>query len=374
VKIVLTNPFCWPYVRRGSERNMETVSLYLAHRGHEVITVATHPGRKTVEQHPSGKRILHGPCWTPLLRRAHIEATHTFFFPALRTLRSLNPDVVHSFFFTDAIAAAYTRGSKTYRTILQMNGIGIPGISCRRFPPEAWMYRQAITRSDCRIACSRFIAGLVRDHYGADSHVLTPPVDFAGFPLGNGPADGRPTILSTADFNLPRKGARVLVAAFRLLKDRVPDAVLKLSGSMSDQLRSDLVRNLPDSVRKDVQILGLGKAEDVPALFREASIFALPSMWEPSGGSMLEAWASGTPVVVTNHGGLPEFVTEDVGIVFDPKTNGIETSNAEGLSEALLRGLELSQQQGVRERCRAHAEQYSPVRIGLELERLYGAR
>jgi glycosyltransferase involved in cell wall biosynthesis len=371
MKIVLTHPYCWPYVRRGSERNLDNVARYLVSRGHEVVTVSTHPDGIKIEEGGSGKRILHKPWWTPALGLGRISELHTFFFPVLKSLLGMEPDAVHSFFYMDALAAAAARRSRNYRTVFQMNGIALPGISCYRFPPEAMMWRQTLKRVDERVVCTKFIGELLTRFYGLDYKVVFPPVETDDFPLGGGPVDQRPTIISAADFNVPRKGVRVLVQAFRIVKETWPDAVLNLSGRMEDALRDELLGSLPENVRKDVHCLGLGKPGDLPAQYRGASVMALAAMWEPSGGAMLEAWSSGTPVVATNHGGLPEFMTEGVGFLFDPLTDAQESTNAEGLADALIRGLELAQQPGVRERCREHAERFSTRRIGPVLESLY---
>ena len=100
---------------------------------------------------------------------------------------------------------------------------------------------------------------------------------------------------------------------------------------------------------------------------------ALPSMWEPSGTVVLEALASGTPVVVTNHAGLPEFMNDSIGVLFEPMTNGEETLNFEGLAEALFRGLALSRCAGIRQRCRAHAADFSWEVLGPKIERVYSS-
>ncbi len=65
----------------------------------------------------------------------------------------------------------------------------------------------------------------------------------------------------------------------------------------------------------------------------------LPSMWEAFGMVVLESWASGTPVVVTRHGAFPELIADNphLGVMFDPKTDGFETTNSEGLAEACSR-------------------------------------
>lgn len=374
MRIVLTHPFCWPYVRRGTERGMDVLARYLVDSGHDVITVSTSPGGG-IDTGPAGTRILHRPLVLPFMSRFRVQANHTFFFTSLRSLMSLDADVVHSFYPSDALAAICVRRWRGYRTVLQMNGVAIPGVSCYRWlPPEGAMFREALRRADCRITCSRFTRDLLHDYYGVECEVIPPPVRMEAYEVGQGPADGRPTILAVADFGVRRKGVRVLLDAFRLLADRLPSARLQLSGRMSEGLASELLGDFPGQVRDRIEILGLGAVEDLPRLYREASITVLPAMWEPSGTVLYESFASGTPVVATNHGGIPEFVGPDVGVLFDPKTDGEETRNAIGLAEAILEGLALAERPDTRARCRAHASNYAWPAIGPQIERLYMGR
>ncbi len=371
MRVILTHPYCWPHVRRGTERNMEIVASYLASRGHDVTLVSTAPGQNAEERAGGTLRILRRPLWAAPLSLLRVGTEHSFFFTSLRALRNMQADAVHSFYYSDALAADSVRRGKGWRTVLQLNGIAIPGISCRRFPPEAWMMRRAIERTDEFIVCSRFIGDLAARYYGREPRVIAPPVDLADWPLGDGPPDGEVNILGVANFDLRRKGVRVLVRAFELLKRRMPSAVLRLTGQMSPRTAEEITAGLPDQVRKDVRILGLGQPGDVPVLYRSATITALPAMWEPSAGSLLESLASGTPVVAANHGGMPEFLTPDTGALFDPLTEAEETTNAAGLCEAMEAGIELAARPGVRARCRARAEQFSTLMQGPTLERLY---
>ncbi len=373
MKVVLTLPFCWPYMRRGIERNADTLSRYLVRQGHEVTTISTKPDKGAIEMTEGGKRILSAPLSFPLMRKLRIEPHHTFFFHSYRTLRSLRPDVVHSFYFTDALAACFAKGPKNYKTILQMSGVPIPGVSCYRWlPPEGRIFKEAIRRVDERLAVSHYVRDLMREHYGVDCRVLPPVVvQVDSFPIGAGPPDGRPTILSVADFAVRKKGIRVLIKAFQLLKQSLPSALLRLSGNMPAKLQTEVFSDLPESVRTDIQVLGLGHIDDLPRLYGEASVMVLPSMSETAAAVLVESMATGTPVVATNHGGTPEFVKEGVGVLFDPKTEGEETMNAEGLTEALREGIALSEKDTIRADCRRHAEQFSPQVLGPQLERIY---
>jgi glycosyltransferase involved in cell wall biosynthesis len=336
-----------------------------------VTTVSTRPGSGTVETSDVGRRILHAQISSPLLQRLRIRDVHTFGISCLRTLLSLDADVVHGSFYTDWLAAGVTKRWKQHRVVLQLNGIPVPGALYRRWPPERWMVRAALRRRDRLIVCSRFVAdGFVR-YYNIEPEVVHCPVNVDEFAVGAGPADGRPTLLAVSDFDVPRKGVRVLVRAFAQVKRDVPALRLRLSGRISEAVRKEVLDDLPVAVRGDVELLGLGQPGDVPRQYREATLFVLPSMWEPSGGAMLEAFASGTPVVAADHGGLPEFVENDVGTLFDPGPAGEEATNADGLARAIRAGLELAEDPGARKRCRAYAERFSWPALGPTFERVY---
>jgi len=371
MRIVLTHPFCWPYVRRGTERFLHELGRWLTARGHDVTTISMRPDSGAVETTDVGRRILHAQISSPMLQALRIQPVHTFGLACLGTLLDLDADVVHSLFYTDWFAAGLAKIWKRNRLVLQMNGIPVPAMLYRRWPPERWLVRSALRRHDRLIVCSRFVADGFLRYYGLTPEVVHCPLNTDEFAVGVGPADRQPTLLAVADFDVPRKGLRVLVRAFARVKRDVPALRLRLSGRMSEATRDGVLGDLPDAVRRDIELLGLGDPGDVPRQYREATLFVLPSMWEPSGGVMLEAWASGTPVVATRHGGLPEFVTEDVGVLFDPGSDGEEATNDEGLAHAIRAGLELASSPGVRKRCRAHAERFSWPVLGPVFEGVY---
>jgi glycosyltransferase involved in cell wall biosynthesis len=371
MRVVLTHPSCWPYVRRGSERAMEDWSLYLLGKGHDVITLAGRPQGETILEDPPHK-ALKAIRWRPWLGKIRIQPTHCFFFTVLANLLQLSPDVVHSCYFYDSLAASLLKRQGRFRTILQMNGVLVPGVSAyRHWPPEGRLIAEAIHRADQRIVCSAFVGEMVRQYYGADSHVILPPLNLQQWNVGEYPRAVPPVILGIADFNQRRKGIRVLVRAFAVLKNELPDLRLRLTGYMSEAVRTEALHSVPEKVRNQIEILGIGEVQDIPRLYQEASVTVLPSMWEPSGSVMMESWACGTPVVATRHGGLPEYFGESIGYLFDPQTEDQETHNASGLAEAIYQALELSRSSGIRERCRAHAGQFSADLLGPKVESLY---
>lgn len=99
------------------------------------------------------------------------------------------------------------------------------------------------------------------------------------------------------------------------------DYPLVLAGKKPD-IVSDVYPDYDDYIKKlriedYVQWLGYVAEEDKPVLYRHAETFVFPSLREGFGLPVLEAMASGTPVVTTNATSLPEVVGE-AGFAVDP--------------------------------------------------------
>ena len=84
MKIAFTHPFCWPFVRRGNERNMDVMSRYFTRQGYKVTTITSRPGRRAIEQGECGRRILASPLSIPGMSLLNINQTHTFGLTAWR--------------------------------------------------------------------------------------------------------------------------------------------------------------------------------------------------------------------------------------------------------------------------------------------------
>ena len=375
MRIVLTHPYCWPYARRGNERFIAELGRYLVSREHEVVTVATKPGRGVVEDHqPEGRRILHRQVRIPGMSRLRLQPYHPFLLGVLGSLMRIRADCVHSFHYIDGFAANLARTWAPHRTILQINWPPEPRYY-PRIPPDRWLLRRAVLGADARGTISQFCRSIIQTHYGTDATVIPVPVDLDQFAYSpHTKRADRPILLSAASFDNPSKGVRAMIKAFARLKREVPDARLRLSGQMSPQVAAEVLGPLPELVRRDIEVLGVGKLEDLPGLYREANLLVLPSMWEAFGMVVVEAWACGTPVCVTRHGGLVEFLDDrSVAVSFDPQTGPTQTqtANVEGLAEAMRAGLSLSMEDETPPRCRARAEQYSWERLGAAYEKLY---
>ena len=110
-----------------------------------------------------------------------------------------------------------------------------------------------------------------------------------------------PTILFIGN-DFVRKGGLVLLEAFRAVRQAIPDAQLQLVGT-DPRIRP----------QEGVQVLGrIQDRSRVEELYRKASVFAVPSYFDPFPLVLLEAMAFGLPTVATFTCGVPEIVVDGV--------------------------------------------------------------
>ncbi len=112
------------------------------------------------------------------------------------------------------------------------------------------------------------------------------------------------------------KGYDLLIRAFALVVDRVPDARLHLAvgGETLDANEQKIMDGLREAIVEldlggKVDFSGYVSDEDLPDVYRAADLFVLSSRYEPFGMTAIEAMACGTPTLVTTHGGLYRTVT-----------------------------------------------------------------
>lgn len=112
------------------------------------------------------------------------------------------------------------------------------------------------------------------------------------------------------------KDQLILVEAFRKLVERNPEyrTTLRLVIVGDGPLRPKIESYIADAGLADVSWLP-GDRTDIPELLRSMDIFVLPSLGEGISNTILEAMASGLPIVATDVGGNPELV--------EPNINGI---------------------------------------------------
>ncbi len=129
---------------------------------------------------------------------------------------------------------------------------------------------------------------------------------------------------------IPRKGLNYLIEAAKTIVKEKPETAFVIvgKGPLRDHLAAVLERL---KLSRNFSFLGDVDDDALRSLYSCADVFALPSIQEGQGIALLEAEASGTPVVAFNVSGVKEAVSDgQSGLLVEP-------GNSEMLGEAILK-------------------------------------
>ncbi len=224
-------------------------------------------------------------------------------------------DLVHTQFTISAAAAvlsehfhqkpivATVRGSDIYRIPKYPGG--------KEFTRLALSKCKKITLMSKDLLYTTTNLGIPREKF----EYIPPPIDFAKF--HSGPWEEREPLIVFIGSLIKRKAPDVLIKAYKKVSSQYPDYTLIMVGSGPEK----------KSLLELVEILGLNdkirfiprlSSAEVSQLLRKSRLFVLPSIEEALGMVVVEALASGTPVVATNVGGIPEVTPIKAGKLVAP--------------------------------------------------------
>lgn len=123
---------------------------------------------------------------------------------------------------------------------------------------------------------------------------------------------GGPVYIHIGRFD-PPKNHRRLVEIFAALSRRTPGSRLLLVGRGGNDLE-DEARSRADELGVSDSIVFAGERDDVPLLLRAADLLIFPSLWEGLPGAVLEALASGLPVLASDLPGVVEIAERTRGV------------------------------------------------------------
>ena len=131
----------------------------------------------------------------------------------------------------------------------------------------------------------------------------------------------------------PRKNLDLLLRAWAEIKNVFKETELLIAGVGGNVFSAMKVSHEVERVH----FLGYVEDETLAILYANATVFVLPSQEEGFGLPVLEAMASGTPVIVSDGGALREIVNE-AGLIFClSNPGGLKNALIECLSNARLR-------------------------------------
>lgn len=159
----------------------------------------------------------------------------------------------------------------------------------------------------------------------------------------------KPLILFVGNL-VPQKGVEYLISAKEYLESHAQIAVVgdgPLKGNLKAMVKNENIEG----------VVFTGERDDVHGIMPAADLVVLPSLSESFGIVLLEAMASGKPVVATDVGGIPEIVNDNFGIIVKPKD---PIGLAKAIDKILLNG-EMKDKMGTN--ARKEAMKYAYIQI-----------
>jgi L-malate glycosyltransferase len=300
---------------RGGQNQVLLTVNGLRALGHRAALVA-HPGGELRQRASEGLELI------PLAPRTEMDLSAAWRFA--RVVKQLQPDVIHA--------------HDPHGVAMAALACSIGGSAAKMWPPliagrrvdfhlkrnsfSRWKYRQV----DCFIAASEAIRQMlvadgvpaertvtVHEGIDVDRVAAAPPVNVhEAFWL---PHDA-PVIGNVAAL-VPHKGQRHLIEAAHLVVQQIPDARFVILGE--GELREPL-EHLVKTHHLEKHVLLPGFRTDVFGCIKGFDLFAMSSVTEGLGTSLLDAMACARPIVATRAGGIPEIVEDGVnGLVVPPR-------------------------------------------------------
>lgn len=307
----------------GVEEHTRQVARHLRDQGVEVEVWTPDRGERLGMQNVDGIRVRYLP--TPLPARTWPSlASMLLRAPGaagawLKAFRQFKPDILHVQCFgpngTYALALAAAA-----RRPLVISSHGETFMDDHDIFRRSALQRRALTvacgRADVVTGCSTMVAQDLQERFGAGEVKVVP----------NG------VVVEPDTPRLPPSQAGpVVLAAGRLVHKKGFDLLIRAATALRPAVRVQIVGDGPQrseleemcerlGVEDKIDFLGRRNSAEVQRLMAQADAVVVPSRVEAFGIVVLEAWASGTPLIATTRGGPADLVTDRVdGCLVDPE-------------------------------------------------------
>ncbi len=220
-------------------------------------------------------------------------------------------------------------------------------------PAGKFLLNKWFKKLNGRIAVSEPALKYVSKYFPADYTIIPNGVDPRHFCPDVPPidkfSDGKLNILFVGRLE-KRKGLDYLLEAYKEIKREIPGSRLIVVGP-GTRLHRKYERQIRRNGPKDVAFMGHVAYDELPGYYKTAHIFCAPAIGRESFGIvLLEAMATGKPIVATNIEGYTSVVTDGAEGLLVPPRNAKELSKA---IISLMADETLRQQMGTKGRLKA---------------------
>jgi len=222
------------------------------------------------------------------------------------------------------------RHGKTVMTVHDLDYCIVPDLLDKEWViKKAKFTEMSIRRASAVIVPSNFIKDAVLSQFSIEkdrvivvhhgvSHAFSPGLD-KQIIMNTKEKYGIPTnyILFVGQINRNKNLLR-LIEAFNMLKQTHDIPYCLVLAGAKRLFHKDLHMRITEmGLQKDVLFPGYVDEADLPSLYRGATLFMFPSLYEGFGLPVLESMASGVPVIASSSGSLPE-VVGNAGLLVNP--------------------------------------------------------
>ncbi len=312
MKILLINSE-YPPVGGGAGNASANIARLLVQMGNEVLVLTAQCGNLPKEELCAGVRILRGPAVRRYGDRSTAMEQSSFIvgasIRAFSLVRHFKPDVTLAFFGLPSGAVAWLlKIVLGIPYVVSLRGGDVPGFR----PYDFWLYHKlavpflhVIWRNASAVVANS--TGL-RDLATAFDSTINIPivqngVDLERFSLAR--HDWSPVRILSVGRVVYQKGYDLAVLALAGLKDLEWEWRIAGDGPQLPGLQAMIQRH---GLEEHVHFLGWQTADQLKKQYTEANLFLFPSRHEGMPNAVLEAMASGLPVVATKVAGSEELV------------------------------------------------------------------
>ncbi|MCW2762623.1 MAG: glycosyltransferase family 1 protein [Marmoricola sp.] len=332
VKVALVTPRFPPDVG-GLENYVGWVAETLqASQSYEVTVITTGLSRGVRRETWQGIPVVRLGTWLTL---SNTPVNPLWWVQVRRLLAELDVDVVNAHAPVPGLAdvAAFTSPVPvvmTYHSGSLAKGSPAVDVLLRAYE------RHLLPRVFARCAELIAVSPVSMAHATGRAHLVPPGVDCEQFtPAGaDQPRERRVLYVGRVERTSRWKGLRVLVDSLVRLRQLVPDVRLDVVGD-GDDVADLRARAEQRGVGDIIEWHGKVRHGELPRIYREAAVTVLPSLTESEsfGMTLVEAMASGCPVVGSAVGGIPFVIHDGVdGLLVPP---GDATALADALGAVL---------------------------------------
>jgi len=347
----------------GTEIATYNIAKYLAKRGHNVCVITSKDEELPEIEAKDGFQIYRTKFYNIKFLGCVI-----FWTNIIPILKKINPDIIHSQMIGMGVPALAAK--KLFGKPYVVWGRGSDVYLSRKF--EKLILKPVVKNADAVIALTEQMKGKIEEYYKRDAFVIPNGINLGEFDnlskenlrieLRIGQDE---KVIIYIGRLYPVKGVEYLIKAMNLIKNKEPNTKLILigDGSEKEKLREMVKKlNLDDCVIFLPQVSN----QNIPKYTVASDVFVLPSLSEGFPLTILEAMASGLPIVTTRICGLPEIIKEG--------ENGflVEPANPEQLAEKILFILENDESRAkISANNKESVKQYSWENIIDKLEKIY---